>query len=67
MSTYWNIYGWNDIMPGICFKVIQGSCGLEVGGKGADWVGERVAERLAMNWSLLKLGDESVGVYITSH
>ena len=66
--TNWNIYGWNDTMPGICFTMIQGSWGYE-GGRGTwvDWVDERVAERLAMNWWLLKLSDESVDVFITSH
>ena len=67
-GTVWYIYGWNDTMPGICFTMIQGSWGFEGGwGAGADWVDERAAERLAMNWWLLKLNDESVGVFITSH
>lgn len=47
-SAYWSIYGWNDMVCGIYFKIIW-SWG-KVGGS-VDKI------RLALHWHLLKLGD----------
>ena len=56
-DRYWNIYRWNDVLSGMCFKI----CRV----RGVDVDIDEV--RLAMNSSLLKLSDKYTGVNFLFH
>lgn len=52
---YWNIYGWNDIMSGMC-QTINGMC--ELGGS------DDALLKVIGTW-FVKLSDEDTAIYYT--